>query len=342
MNRRLLGNILISILIILLTSGILMYFLSFEKRIASIHTVFGLFFTIAMVLHIVNNKKPLSNYIKGNRVFKLKKFQSLFVFSIFSIITLGLYNDLPILNNLYKWGNQIRNAQIKKSEITFDYQIIDLSNTTDNKRISIELKKGNAFQYPLFAVWLEDIQGNYIETIYLSRVIASSTFDYGEKINDQWKSAIVRRPESLPYWSHRRGIKASDGLYMPLNNAADLDGVSGATPTNNFIINTSSQLNTNLNYRILLELNQSYDWNEFYTENKFPNDKVYSGSGQVGQPSLIYAANINNIDFNSSKHQLMHLIGHGHHSGINGTLYKALENITTAKQIADRIIINIQ
>ena len=260
---------------------------------------------------------------------------------LFLLISFGLYSDLPVLSGIYNWGNQLRNAQIGKSEISFDYQIIDLENKIGNKKIRIELKKGVAFQYPLFAVWMEDDLGNYIETIYISRVIASSTFDYGKKINDQWEAAIVRRPESLPYWSHKRGIQAADKLYMPLNNAPDLDGVSSATPTSNFIINSTAPFDSNRNYSIVLELNQSYDWNEFYTENKFPDDKIYSGSGQVGQPSLVYAVNINTLDQQLRSHYLMDLIGHGHHSGQNGTLYTQLDHITSAKQIAERIIISI-
>lgn len=37
----------------------------------------------------------------------------------------------------------------------------------------------------------------------------------------------------------------------------------------------------------------------------------------------------------------MKLIGHGHHSGQNGNLYRDMSNITTAKQIAERIILTV-
>ncbi|MCK0189158.1 hypothetical protein [Arenibacter sp. F20364] len=147
--------------------------------------------------------------------------------------------------------------------------------------------------------------------------------------------------ESLPYWSHKRGIKAEDGLYMPMGNSADIDANSGATPTGNFIIHANSEIAKG-NYKILMELNQSYDWNEFYTKDKFPEDEIYSGSGQVGQPSLIYASEIAPKDFDAKTYKLMELIGHGHYSGKNGGLYEDLSQITTAKQIADRIIITIQ
>jgi len=342
MNRQLLGNILLITILILAGSGIFMYFLPFEKNIASLHTFFALLFILAMIFHIINNKKPLSNYISGKKQSILKKLQTPFIFSSIILVAIGLYFDVPILNKIHAFGNQFRNEQIGKTEATFDYQIINLEKDIGNKRISVELKKGKAFQYPLFAIWIEDSLGNYIETLYISRVISSSTFDYGKKVGDNWESAILRRPEALPYWSHKRGIESSDGLFVPLNGSPDLDAVSGATPTSNFIINSRSNFNKNSDYRILVELNQSYDWNEYYAKDKFPNDRIYSGSGQVGQPSLIYAAEINSNDIEPTKHKIMKLIGHGHYSGKNGKLYKDLSNITTAKNIADRIILTIK
>ncbi len=337
MNRRLLGNILIITLVILSGSGIFMYFTPFGKNIASLHTFFALLFIIAMSLHIINNKLPLSNYISGKRTKKLKKLQAPFVFVVIGSISIGLYFDTPILNYVYVWGNEFRNEQLGKSKTTFDYQIIDLDKTIGNHKISVEFKKGKYFRYPLFAIWVEDSIGNYIETLYISRVISSSTFDYGKKTKGNWEAAIVRRPEALPYWSHKRGIKALDDLFLPLN-ATDLDAVSGATPTGNFVVNSKLYFKNNSNYKVVLEVNQSYDWNRFYSKDKYPKDKIYSGSGQVGQPSLIYTTEIKGIE----KYKFMKLIGHGHHSGKDGKLYTDTSNITTAKQIADRIIVSFE
>jgi hypothetical protein len=341
MDRRLLGNILLILLLVLIGSGILMYFLPFKKNIASLHTFFALLFMLAMVFHIVNNKLPLKNYIIGNRLSKFKKLQSPLIVIAAILLTVGVYFELPILNKLYAFGNQIRNEQLGKKEVSFDYQVIDLKKHVGDKLISVELKKGSAFQYPLFAIWIEDINGNYIQTLYISRVISSSTFDFGKKKDGKWESATVRRPEALPYWSHKRGIKAADGLYMPLGNSNDIDAVSGATPTGNFIINSSINIPKE-KYKILVELNQSYDWNEYYTKDKFPQDKIYSGSGQVGQPSLIYSTEISPKDFDVNTYKLMQLIGHGHYSGKDGELYKDLSQVTSAKQIADRIIIHLK
>ncbi|SFS69599.1 hypothetical protein [Lutibacter maritimus] len=339
MNRRLLGNVLIFILIILLGSGIAMYLIPFSKGLASLHTVFGFLFVLAMVFHIINNKKPLFNYITGSKRSSFQKLQAPFIFSFLVAIGIGLFLNVPILNSIYNFGNQLKNQKLGKDETSFDYEVIELSNVNGQHHFEVELKKGSAFKYPLFAIWLEDSLGNYIETLYISRVIASSTFDFGKNVNGKWQSAIKRRPEALPYWSHKRGIKASDGLYIPLNNAKDLDAVSGATPTGNFIIKSRSNISTLNGYKVMLEVNQSYDWNTFYTKDKFPDDEIYSGSGQVGQPSLIYTADVSSKDIKDNNYKIMKLIGHGHHSGKNGTLYKELSYIDTAKKIIDRVIL---
>ncbi|XCF07289.1 DUF4405 domain-containing protein [Tamlana crocina] len=342
MNRRFVGNILIITFLILLGSGLIMYFEPFSKNIAGLHTFFGLLFILVMVCHVLNNKKPLSNYISGKGQSKLKKFQSLLVFSFILVLAFGVFFEYPILRDLYSFGNKIRNEKLGKTETEFDYQIIELEKALGDLQFEIELKKRIEFQYPLFAVWIEDSKGHYVETLYISRVISSSQFDFGNKVNGVWQPDIVRRPEALPYWSHKRGIKAIDGLFMPLYNAQDLDAVSGATPTGNFIIKSQGNLKNLKNFKVCLEVNQSYDWNEFYSKDRFPNDSVYSGSGQVGQPSLIYETVIASNKQNSKTYKLMKIVGHGHHSGKNGKLFKDLSKITSAKEIVDRVIISIQ
>ena len=341
MNRRLLGNILIILFLILSGSGTFMYFTPFKKNIASLHTFFALLFILFIVVHLINNIRPLAGYISGEKQPKQKKILSLIVFPIAIAIATGLYFNVPVLSKLYAFGNQMRNSQVGKAEETFEYQVINLDQSPGDKSISIELKKGNAFRYPLFAIWVEDSVGNYIETLYISKAISSSTFRNGKKVGDKWQPDIKRRPEALPYWSHKRGIKASDGLYVPLNGAPDLDAVSGATPTSNFIVKSKANINKSNSCRVFVEINQAFDWNEYYTKDKFPDDKIYSGSGYVGQPSLIYAADIHPKDFEQTTHKILKLIGHGHHSGQNGELYEDLSNVTTAKSIADRIILTI-
>ena len=340
MNRSLIGNFLILTFLVLVLSGGVMYFSPFQKSTTAIHTLFGVFFVISVALHILNNKIPLKNYLTGKKSKHLAKYQSIILTVLLSLVVFGSYKNVAGINGLYDWGNQWRNTQVGKIESSFDYQLIKVNEALSSGTLEIEVKKGSAFSYPLFAIWLEDSVGNYVETLYISRVIASGVFDYGIKEEGEWKPAVKRRPEALPYWSHKRNILAEDGFYVPLTPAADLDGVSGATPTNNFIIETKSE-NKVSHYRLLMEVNQSYDWNAFYSEGKFPEDEIYSGSGRVGQPSLVYATDL--LDSNQpERYELMCLVGHGHHSGRDGGLYLDLSQITTAKEIVDRALVRLR
>ncbi|MBD0404327.1 DUF4405 domain-containing protein [Flammeovirga sp. EKP202] len=343
MNRRILGNVLLSVVIVLSISGLFLYFTPHQKSVASIHTVFGLVFLGSVIFHIVNNKVPIKNYLKGKGKgkSKYKPFHAPLIFMAVLLLSIGIIYQIPTFNTLYDWGNAFRNQQMGKEEQTFDYEIIDLDKTIGDHQISVEFKKGKSFRHPLIAIWLEDTGGHYIETLYISQSISSSTFQIGKKVGDGYAPATVRRPEALPYWSHKRGIKASDGLYIPLDSAPDLDGVTGATPLNNFIISSKTNLKQHAPFKIMVEFNQSFDWNEYYSKDRFPDDKIYSGSGAVGQPSMIFTSEIQPTDLVSKTYKIMELIGHGHHSGKNGELYTDMSNITTAKEIADRIILNI-
>jgi hypothetical protein len=87
----------------------------------------------------------------------------------------------------------------------------------------------------------------------------------------------------------------------------------------------------------LFEINQSWDWNEYWTNSKFPDDEQYKTSSQ---PALIYEAI---IDLNSgNKEYEMQAIGHSHYSGKDGNLYTDLSTITTALEIVNKIIIRIK
>src|SRR5690606_31258389 len=92
-------------------------------------------------------------------------------------------------------------------------------------------------------------------------------------------------------------------------------------------------------YRLLLEVNRSYDFNEHYTRDRFPDDPIYSGDGSSGQPSLIYETV---IDSATPGQFLLSLVGRGHHSGADGELYSDLGEITTAKDILSFIVASVE
>lgn len=88
-------------------------------------------------------------------------------------------------------------------------------------------------------------------------------------------------------------------------------------------------------YRLMIEVNRSYDFNGFYSRDRFPDDPIYSGDGSSGQPSLIYSAR---VDSQSAGKYLLALVGHGHPSGANGEIDKDMTGITTAKDMVTFIV----
>jgi hypothetical protein len=79
-------------------------------------------------------------------------------------------------------------------------------------------------------------------------------------------------------------------------------------------------------FRILLEVNQPWDWNKYWTNGKYPNNEAYKHSAQ---PSMVYAVT---IDKNQSQFYL-NPVGHGDPKGESGKLYTNLTTITSAKEI---------
>ena len=80
------------------------------------------------------------------------------------------------------------------------------------------------------------------------------------------------------------------------------------------------------NLPLNIEINVAFDDNEFYSEFDFPDDDTFhNGTGQLGQPSIVFNTAIDMKD--GKDYYLMELIGHGHHSGQNGTLYIDLSRL---------------
>jgi hypothetical protein len=213
---------------------------------------------------------------------------------------------------------------------TVDEPIQTIQTNVDSKGIAISLRfiKGSAHNHPLMAVWLEDTSGRYIETLYVAESIGKGVFQHGDKSTGQWQAGPIRRPAALPYWGHKRGIQAPDGLYIPIPDDPMPDAVTGPTPGGNFSLESNSTGTLPSVFRVLMEINQSWDWNEYWTNDKFPQDNQYKTSSQ---PAVIYEAR---VDLDSGQQEfLMKAIGHSHYSGQDGDLYTDLSTLSTALEI---------
>ncbi len=74
----------------------------------------------------------------------------------------------------------------------------------------LDFTKGPAHNHPSFVLWAEDINGKFIQTLFISQAVGTSVFEHGDPSSGHWEPGKVRRPASLPYWAHKRGEKASE------------------------------------------------------------------------------------------------------------------------------------
>ena len=209
-----------------------------------------------------------------------------------------------------------------------------LYTVTDGEGYDIEFhfEKGAEHNYPLMALWTEDTNGNYLQTLYVAESIAKGVFDHGQTSQGKWLPGAIRRPAALPVWSHQRGVKEEDGLFVPTQKTAVPDAYTGATPMGDFILSTRTESKEPRIFNLYFEINQSWDWNEYWTNNKFPGNEDYKSSCQ---PSLVYMIRIDAPD--KEKKYDLKLIGHGHYAGSDGKIYKDLSTFTTALEITGKV-----
>lgn len=227
----------------------------------------------------------------------------------------------------------LSSCRVKKGEIQLSIQQ-DSTKLRENEKMHIILKKGKAHNYPSFVIWTEDMEGNYLETLFITESYASGIFSYAMYGDSIWQKGPGPsfQPAALPYWSYKKG-KINKQDYVPTADNPYLDAYSGATPMGNLDFQTS--VSYNKPYRILLEVNQTWDWNKYWTNNKYPESNAYKRSAQ---PSLVYAVTIN------EEHQafFLHPIGHGDPKGESGKLFTDLRSFTTALEIFSSITIEIE
>lgn len=176
---------------------------------------------------------------------------------------------------------------------------------------------------PQMAVWIETGEGRFVRTIYLTKKAAEGTWRGGGDIS---------RPEALPVYFHR------SGLYDGSSRAGGADVVSSATPKEGDRDSQSWSCRLDLEtgeYRIMAEVNSSFDYNERYPKQK---DNVN------GQPSLIYSAVFASGEQGGDTATRFTLapIGHGDPYGRNGNVVPELEGFTSAMEMVENIYATVK
>ncbi len=247
-----------------------------------------------------------------------------------------IYRSAIIILLLAVSINAYQCAGSKKSAQEEHFQTIETNINGKGLAITVEFRKGEAHNHPLMAIWIDDTDEKYIETLYVAESIGKGIFRHGEKSKGQWMPGPIRRPAALPYWGHQRGIQAPDGYFLPTPDNPVADAITGPTPPGNFILKAKTTEPMPQKFRLLLEINQSWDWNEYWTNSKYPDDDEYKTSSQ---PSLVYMAEIDTG--NGAGEYDMRPIGHGHYSGKDGSLDPDLSTLTTAMNIVKNIRVKV-
>lgn len=202
------------------------------------------------------------------------------------------------------------------------------------REINIKVRPGQHWKEkrePQIALWLEDSQGNYIRTLYVTERAGHKSWIFGPKEG---------RPESLPVWygASKNGSAASKAEASPSSTKASpaaasapsltrsLDAVTGATPKSE--LNLTVQIEEG-DYIIKAEFNNSFDYNDFYTK---------KSSGVNGQPSVVYSAKIP-ANLTAGQEISLDFAGTGSLTGGDGSISKNTQNLTTAKEIVNSITV---
>jgi len=204
--------------------------------------------------------------------------------------------------------------------------------------IELTFRRGAEYNHPIMAVWVEDIEGNYIQTLYIAKSIAKEEFEHADNSSGKWMPGPLRIPASLPVWAHSRGVLEEDSLYVPTKETAIPDAYTGPTPPAHFVLFARTDKPLPEQFYLFFEINQTWDWNEYWTNNKFPDDIDYKTSAQ---PALVY-----NVLYDQNKDTdrtlSLKLVGHSHYSGKDGIIYNDLHSITTAKNITESVTVKIK
>lgn len=231
---------------------------------------------------------------------------------------------------VFMMANACKTTQETKETIVIQDQ---MGNSSD-QQMEITLLKGKSFNHPSFVIWIEDTDGNYIKTIFITKSYASGIFGYKMIGDSLWvkEAGFSLQPAALPYWTHKKGL-LKNGQLMPTPENPFVDAYTGATPQQDFVF-VSQPYQTESKYRILLEVNQAWDWNDFWTNDKYLDNPAYLHSAQ---PSLVYSVDINpeESDF------YLNPIGHGDAKGESGKLFTDISSLSSAKEIFRTLKIEI-
>ncbi|MGY8769719.1 MAG: hypothetical protein ACKVH8_14975 [Pirellulales bacterium] len=218
---------------VLAISGVLAFVRPFSIQIVGLHSLMGFVFITVIVLHVVNNFRPLKRYLRKGKVVGI----SLAITA--ALTTLFLLQPAPVKSLLSLSGNL--GPALDRFEMSDDQMVYQYSPDPKYK-LALTIKTGSAFNLkdpPAIAIWLENQGAFHIKTLH-----TSNSADAG----------------MLPYWSYK--VQGWEKAKREAEAKTNIDAVSKATPNGSFdpadyILPADSEKTTP--YKLLIEINQPND-----------------------------------------------------------------------------------
>lgn len=258
--------------LVMAVTGVLAFVRPFSIQIVGLHALVGFLFIALVVLHVVNNIRPLKGYLHSRAVWV--------TLAITVALTgLILWQPAPVKTLLGLSGNL--GPALERFEMGEDRMEFQYSPSPDYK-MALTVKTGGAYDLenpPQVAIWLENQGAFHIKTL-----LAPEPSD----------------ADQMPYWSFKRrgwekAKKEAENAEGRGDVDEDIDGVSGATPNGSFdpadyILPADPENSTP--YKLLIEIDQVGD----------------AHGPHKDQPSLVYAVEIDNLL--PQTFQLLELVGY--------------------------------
>ena len=341
---------LVPFFLTLAVTGILRFVEPFTLVTTRIHIVFGFGVLVLVGLHLAERTAYFMHVIRsaGSRDIRQRLVSDKTLAGVLSLwlvlVAAGLWN-LPPVNQLIELSYESRHrAVIFRSDPQTVYKPVEdglrLKRVTDSDAsLLIQLDWGPEFPdsfvrpgapfadfRPQVAIWTESQNGSLIETLFLSEKAA-----FNESF--QWSGHEQERVDILPLWRHRYTLKTG------VDPDGDQMAFSGATPDHSFSVYSYLKTDSNPFY-LYVEINSPGDPNDFYHADQESDHPGYMRPG-LGQPSILYGAYVRPTD--KKQYLLLELVGHGGSTSTrDGNIHYDSEQLTSAKQLVEKILVRVQ
>lgn len=216
--------------LVLSVTGIIAFVRPFSIGIIGLHALMGFVFIALIALHIFNNSRPLTSYLRSKTL--------LATLAVTALLTwLFWWQPAPVRAVLGLSGNlgpAMERFEIKDGEMVFDYT------PSPDYKMRLTIKTGPSYQAstpPQVAIWLENQGGYHIKTLLTPQT-----------------------PGETPYWSFKHA--GWEKAKREAEALGEIDATSSPTPNGSFdpadyILPSGTEDSTP--YSLVLEINQPGD-----------------------------------------------------------------------------------